>query len=133
MVLGMLLGLAMVLLLAGLGFHCLELFDGIFPREFPGLDGLGDLPFGLGELVIAAFAMVLGMLLLALAMIFALGLTLVATLASGGFPGILGLPASCESLDGSFESRIGILLGDFAFLDKPVELLLVFSKLHPAL
>ena len=87
---------------------------------------------GLGELVIAAFAMVLGMLL-GLALLFALGLTLVATLASGGFPGILGLPASFETIDGFFESRIGILLGDFAFLDKPVELLLVFSKLHPAL
>ena len=102
------------------GLHRPELFAGIFPRELACLDGLDDFLPGLGGLVASAFG-------------FTLGLGLVATFALGGFPGILISQASFVGLDGFFESCVGILLGDFAFLDKPVVLLLVFSKLHPAL
>ena len=107
-----------VFLLAVLSLHRPELFAGIFPRELAGLDGLDDFFSGRGGLVASAF-------------LFSLGL--VATLALGGFPGILASPAFFVGLDGFFESCVGILLGDLAFLDKPVVLLLVFSKLHPAL
>ena len=69
-------GLAVVLLLAVLGFQCPELFAGLFPRDFSGLDGLDDLLVGLGELVVAALAVVFGMLL---------GLAVVLLLAALGF------------------------------------------------
>jgi hypothetical protein len=109
-----------VFLLAGLSLHRPELFAGLFPRELPCLDSLDDFFPGSGGLVASAF-------------FFTLGLALVATLALGRFPGILGLQAFLVGFDGFFKSRIGILPGDFAFLDKLVVLLLLFSKPHPAL
>ena len=113
-----------VFLLAVVSLHRLEFFYGVFPGELAGLDGRGDFLPGRGGLVASAFLFTLG---------FTLGRALVATLALGGFPGILASQAFLVGFDGFFESCIGILLGDFAFLDKPVVLLLVFSKLHPAL
>jgi hypothetical protein len=50
-----------VFFLAALGLQSLEFFYGVFPGELAGLDGLGDLPVGIGELVAAAFAMVLAL------------------------------------------------------------------------
>ena len=100
-----------VFLLAALGLQCLEFFYGVFPGELAGLDGRGDFLPGRGGLVASAFLFTLG---------FTLGRALVATLALGGFPGILASQAFLVGFDGFFESCIGILLGDFAFLDKPV-------------
>ena len=50
-----------VFLLAALGLQCLEFFYGVFPGELAGLDGLGDFPLGIGELVAAALAVVLAL------------------------------------------------------------------------
>ncbi len=105
------------------GFHFLT---GVFPGELAGFDGLFDFFPDFCKPVVAAFFFTLGFT-------FSLGLSLVATLAPGRFPGFLGRQASFVMLDGFFESCIGILLGDFAFLDKPVVLLLLFSKPPPAL
>ncbi len=115
-----------VFLLATLGLQSLQFFAGVFPGELAGLDGLDDLFAGFSKLVAAAFIFTFGFT-------FILGLSLVITLAPGRFPGVPGPQAFSVSLDAFFESCVGILLGDFAFLDKPVVFLLLFSKPYPAL
>ena len=97
------------------GLHRPELFAGIFPRELACLDGLDDFLPGSGGLVVSAFG-------------FTLGLGLVATLALGGFPGILISQAFFVTIDRFFESRVGVFLGDLAFLDKLVEILTHLSE-----
>ncbi len=94
------------------GFHFLT---GVFPGELSGLDGLDNLSPGFSELVAAAF-------------FFTLGLGLVATLALGGFPGILISQAFFVTIDRFLESRVGVFLGDLAFLDKLVEILTHLSE-----
>jgi hypothetical protein len=127
-----------IFLLAVLGLQCPELFAGVFPGKLAGFDGLSDFFPDFSELVVAAFFFTLGFtfslgLSLVATLTAILGVFLLTTLAPGRFPGFLGRQASFVMLDGFFESCIGILLGDFAFLDKPVVLLLLFSKPPPAL
>jgi hypothetical protein len=59
---------------------------------------------------------------------FALGLGLVASLTPGRFPGFLLLQAFFVTIDRFFESRIGVFLGDLAFLDKLVKILTHLSE-----
>ena len=108
-----------VFLLAVLSLHRPELFAGIFPRELACLDGLDDFLPGSGGLVASAFGF---------SFAFTLGLSLVTTLAPGRFPGLLLLQAFFVTIDRFFESRIGVFLGDLAFLDKLVKILTHLSE-----
>ena len=81
-ILGLGLGFAVVpgvFLLATLSLQSLQFFDGVFPGELTGLDGLADFSPGISELVAAAFIFTLGFTL-------TFGLSLVITLAPGRFP-----------------------------------------------
>ena len=115
------------------GFHFLT---GVFPGELSGLDGLDNLSPGFSELVAAAFFFTPGFTFffsLGLSLVATLGVFLLTTLAPGRFPGFLGLQAFSVTIDGAFESFVGVFLGELAFLDKLLEILLHFPKSQPSL
>ena len=131
------LALALGSLVLNVGFDVFPFFAGFFPGDLAALDGFGELSPGLGdELVAAAFFFTPGFTFffsLGLSLVATLGVFLLTTLAPGRFPGFLGLQAFSVTIDGAFESFVGVFLGELAFLDKLLEILLHFPKSQPSL
>ena len=115
-----------VFLLATLSLQSLQFFDGVFPGELTGLDGLADFSPGISELVAAALAVVSGVFLLA-----TLGLQSLQFFA-GVFPGEL---AGLDGLDDLFAGFSKLVAAAFIFTFGFTFILglSLVSTLHPRL
>ncbi len=123
-----------VFLLATLSLQSLQFFDGVFPGELTGLDGLADFSPGISELVAAALAVIFG-----LGFAVVPGVFLLATLGlqslqffAGVFPGEL---AGLDGLDDLFAGFSKLVAAAFIFTFGFTFILglSLVSTLHPRL